>query len=300
MHPKWNIAFFRKLYASWSADQVPSLAAALAYYTIFSLCPLLIICISVGGFFLEKEMVEGQVFDQIRSFVGEAGVEQIKTMVALANRAPKDWAHGTLSVVILLFGASGFFGQLQTSMNSIWHVKPPSQRGFLKLIKDRLLSLALVLSVAFILLGSLTLSTALTVINQYFSDFYFGSTILRVTLDFLASVITTTILFALIFKVLPDVDLQWKDVGLGAFLTAILFALGKILLSYYLTKANIGNTFGAAGALIIILVWVFYSAQILFLGAEFTKLNAKQQRTMIKPTKGATHVSKHVIHDKDK
>ncbi|KTC65824.1 ribonuclease BN (plasmid) [Legionella adelaidensis] len=283
----WNLTFFKKILTCWSEDKAPTLSAALAYYTIFSLCPLIIICIAIGGFFLEEEMVQGKVLNQIASLIGMSAAQQIKTMIGLVNQTPTDGFNFIFGIVVLIFGASGFFGQLQTSMNAIWHVKPPKDRGIWKIIKDRFLSVTLVLGVAFLLLVSLILSTVLTTISQYLSNFFPGSIFIHTMLDFIVSMGSITVLFALLFKVLPDVDLEWKDVWIGAFFTAILFSVGKILLSLYLTKGNIGSAFGAAGALIIILVWVFYSAQILFIGAEFTKVYTEYRRNGIKTTKGA-------------
>lgn len=293
MRYKRNFKFIKTVFENWSADKVPTLAAALAYYTIFSLCPLIFICIAVGSFFLEAGMVQGKIFNQIGSFMGSEAAEQIRSTVTAINKTSTNPYTAIFGILVLIFGASGFFGQLQTSMNAIWHVKPPTARGIWKTIKDRFLSATLVLGVAFLLLVSFTLSATLAVLSQYLGDFFPGGTFIHVAWDFVLSVGTITLLFAILFKILPDVQLYWSDVWMGSFFTAILFSIGKIVLSFYLANSSIGSAFGAAGALIIILVWVFYSAQILFLGAEFIKVHTEFRRNKIKTKKGAKETPRH-------
>lgn len=275
-----------KILENWSQDKVATLSAALSYYTIFSIAPLFIISIAIAGLVFDPHVVQETLLQQIRNTFGEDPAGQIKTMISTANPSTHLLAK-IISIVILLFGASGFFGALQTGLNAIWGVAPKPHMGFLALIKSRFLSFTLVLGVGFLLLVSLIISLVLSLISAYLLKFLPQFALLSYGLNFLISIAGVTFLFAMIFKIIPDVSLQWKDVWLGAFFTAILFTIGKILLGFYLSHSSLAKGFGASGALIIILVWIYYSAQILFTGAEFTKVYFLQKGKKILPSKNA-------------
>ena len=287
MYLNKQIAFLKKIGFYWSEDKVPSFAAALAYYTLFSLGPILVICITIGSIFLEKASVQAQILNNIDQTLGHESAKQMRTIIQALNTTPADMMTTVIGIVVLIFGASGLFGQLQLSLNSIWGVKPRSGRGLMGIIKDRFLSFTMVLGVAFLLLVSMLLSIILAAVSTYVSRFIPGSSEISLVPDFIISMSVQILLFAMIFKTLPDISLKWKNVWLGAFVTALLFTVGKILLGFYLSRSNGATVFGAAGSLIVILIWVYYSAQILFIGAVFTKVYTLAIGDPIKPTKNA-------------
>lgn len=253
------------------------LGAALAYYTVFSLAPLLLISIALAGFFLGEEAARGQVLNQLSGLIGEQGGQAMQDMVQNANAKPTTGLVASIiGVVTLLFGASGVFGQLQTSLNIVWGVEPKPGRGITGLLKDRFLSFGFILVVGFLLLVSLILTAAITFVAEWLGRMTPGLEALAQVLNFVLSFGVITVLFALIFKYLPDAKIAWKDVWLGAVITAALFVLGKFALGLYLGTGSVGSSFGAAGSLIILLLWVYYSAQILFFGAEFTQVWANR------------------------
>lgn len=271
-------ALLRDAYAEWTEDNAPRLGAALSYYTVFSVAPLIILSIAVVGLVFGQEAAQGQVMGQIRGLVGEQVAAAVQGMVASAG----DRSSGLLATVIgfatLFFGASGVFVELQSSMNVIWDAPPRPWRGVWGLIKDRFLSFTMVLGTGFLLLVSLILSAALSVVARYF-QFLLPSSMSRWAvhgIDLAASLIIFTVLFAVMFKVLPEVQNSWRDVWLGALFTAALFAMGKVLIGLYLGRSSVTSTYGAAGSLIVLLLWVYYSSQILFFGAELTQVYARR------------------------
>ncbi|ASQ46045.1 YihY/virulence factor BrkB family protein [Legionella clemsonensis] len=265
----WRL--IKETIAGWSKDRVSTLAAALAYYTIFSIGPLLIICIAIAGLVFGKEAIQTQVLHQIENMFGSGSAKQIQTMLMHAFEPTTSLLAQIIGIIILLFGAAGVFSELQNGLNKIWHVEARAAKGWLGMIKDRFWSFTMVLGIGFLLLVSLLLTVLLTAMSDFLSQFLPGGALLGLMLNFLISLGGITVLFAMIFKILPNVDLRWRDVWLGAFITTLLFTVGKFLLGIYLGSSNIDNGFGAAASLIIMLIWVYYSAQILFLGAEFTK-----------------------------
>jgi membrane protein len=275
----------------WIEDKAPMLGAALAYYTVFSLAPLLLISIALAGFFLGEEAARGQVLDQLSGLIGEQGGQAMQDMVQNANAKPATGIVASIiGVATLLFGASGVFGQLQTSLNIVWGVEPKPGRGIVGLIKDRFLSFGFILVVGFLLLVSLILTAAITFVAEWLGRMTPGLEALAQILNFILSFGVITVLFALIFKFLPDAKIAWKDVWLGAAITAALFVLGKFALGLYLGTGSVGSSFGAAGSLIILLLWVYYSAQILFFGAEFTQVWANRFGTQVVPADDAKPV----------
>ena len=266
------------------------LAAALAYYTLLSVAPLAVIAIGVAGLVFGQDAARGQVADRLGAVVGQEAAEGVQSIVANARFPEAGFLSITIGVVVLFLGASGVFGELQASLNAIWDVEPKPGRGLWGTVRDRFFSFSMVLGVAFLLLVSLVVSTALSALGHYFQGALPGGEIIWQILNFVISLGTVTLLFALLFKVIPDVEIQWRDVWLGALFTAMLFTLGKFGLGLYLGKASVGSPYGAAGSLVVLAVWVYYAAQILLFGAELTQVFAKQHGRDIRPSDGAVRV----------
>jgi membrane protein len=256
---------------SWLADRAPTMGAAIAYYTVFSLAPILLLVIAVAGLAFGRQAAEGALLGELSSIVGEDSAAAVQAMLRNASGTTSGLLASAIGVVLLLIAATAVFGELQAALNVIWKAKPPTGSGVWYLIRSRLLSLSLVLAIGFLLLVSLAISAALTALGHYFDRIMPGlEDLLRVAHLMLAFGITT-VLFAMMFKILPDVDVEWRDVWLGAATTAFLFTIGKFLIGLYIGGSKVATTYGAAGALVIILLWVYYSAQILLYGAEFAK-----------------------------
>jgi membrane protein len=274
-------------------DQAPTLGAALAYYTIFSLAPLLVITISIAGLAFGREAAEGQIFDQLRGLLGEESGRAMQVIVQNASQEPKTGVLATIiGFALLLFGASGVFGQLQTSLNAIWGVQPKPGRGILGIIHDRILSFGFILVVGFLLLVSLLLTAAISFAGQRFGEMIVGMEALVQLLNTILSLAVITLLFAMMFKFLPDAKIAWRDVWIGAFITALLFTIGKFALGVYLGRSGVASSYGAAGSLIVLLLWVYYSSQIVFFGAEFTQVYANRFGSHVSPANNAIAVSK--------
>lgn len=281
----WQL--FQETFKEWSEDKASRLAAALAYYTIFSIAPLLIIVIAIAGAVFGSEAAKGQIFRQIQGLVGTDGAQFIEIAIKNASQPHAGTIASIISLVLLLLGATGLFAELQDSLNTIWEVKPKPGRGVINIIRQRFLSFAMVLGIGFLLLVSLVISAALTAVVTYFSNVLPGIDFIWRLINVLLSFSITTVLFGLIFKVLPDAKLTWSDVLIGSAITSLLFSIGKFLLGQYLGNSSFGSTYGAAGSLVVILAWVYYAAQILFFGAEFTQVYARRYGTRIVPTKHA-------------
>lgn len=292
-----GIKLLKSTVAEWNEDNVPLLAAALAYYTIFSLAPLLLIAIAIAGVLFGEEAARGEIVRQMAGLVGQEGAEAIQAMIQNAQQPNSGGAIASIiGVVLLLMGASGVFGQLQTALNTIWEVKPKPGRGIRSFIQSRFLSFAMVLVIGFLLLVSLLLSAVLTGVAAFFSNLTPGLA-LGQGLNFFISFLVITLLFASIYKFLPDVIVPWKNLWVGAAVTAILFNIGKFLIGLYLGNSSVGSTYGAAGSLVVILIWVFYSAQILLFGAEFTQVYSKYRGTPIRPSKHAVWLDEQAAKD---
>jgi membrane protein len=283
--------FVKETLEDWSEDRASRLAAALAYYTIFSLAPLLIIAIAIAGLVFGREATQGQIVTQISGLVGWEAAKGIQTLIENASKRGSGSIATAFGIIVLLIGASGFFGQLQDGLNTIWEVKPRPGRGLLGIVKDRFLSFTMVLGVGFLLLVSLIISAGLAALGEFLGQFMPGTVIVGHLLNVIISLLVITLFFAMIFKILPDVKISWRDVWIGAAVTAFLFTTGKLLLGVYLAKSNIASAYGAAGALVVILVWVYYSAMILFLGAEFTQVYANRYGSHIVPARDAVPVT---------
>jgi membrane protein len=281
----WTIV--RETVNDWLADNATRLSAALAFYTILSVAPLLVIVIAIAGWVFGTEAATRHLEEQARGFIGSAGADVLKTTVEHAKRPSEGIIATVIGVATLLFGASGVFGELQGAMNTVWNVKPKPGRGIWSKLRDRFVSFGMVLAVGFLLLVSLVVTSILTAIGGYLSGLVPGLPVLMHVANFLLSIAVVTVLFALIFKFLPDAEISWRDVWFGALVTAGLFTLGKYLIGLYLGHAGVATPFGAAGSLVAFVVWVYYSGLIVFFGAELTKVTARHFGRQIKPTENA-------------
>src|SRR5258708_7636251 len=275
----------------WMEDQPFQLAAALSYYTLFSLAPLLVIIISVAGLAFGREAAQNQIVETLQDLVGRDSAQAIQEIVQNASSKPESGVFSSvLGVLILLVGAGGVVGQLQTSLNTIWGVAPKAGQGISGFVRQRFISFAMVLAIGFLLVVSLAASALLTTFTQFTSDLLGTTAFLAHALDLVVSFVFVTALFAMIYKFLPDVRIEWSDVIVGAALTSLLFTIGKILIGIYLGTSGVTSTYGAAGSLITVLLWVYYSSLIFFLGAEFTKVYATEYGAGIAPTENAEPV----------
>lgn len=279
----WDL--LKTTWKEWNEDEASLLAAALSYYTAVSIAPLLVLVLVIVGMFLGQAAAEGELVTQLRAAMGTEGAQFLETVIQNADQPTLASVAGILSFLTLLWGSTNVFAQLQNSLNKIWNVERKPNAGIWATLRSRLLSFTMVLGVAFMLLVSLVLSTFLSVFVKWGHGLLPGADFVWQIVNFLVSFGVITLLFAAIFKVLPDVKIAWRDVWLGAVVTALLFTIGKYLLGLYL--ANAGSAYGAVGSLVVFLLWVFYSAQILFMGAEFTQVYARRYGSGIHPDKGA-------------
>lgn len=288
----WEI--LKETFREWSQDKASRLAAALAYYTIFSLAPLLIIVIAVAGAVFGHVAVQGKIVAQIQGFVGENAAHLIETMIKNVSQRGSGLFATVIAIITVLVGATGVFSQLQDALNTIWEVVPDPSRGILNLVMARLLSFLMILAMGLLLMLTFVVSASLTAIQGYIEGYLGGFLPSYFNFIQVANMVisfgVTVFLFAIIYKVLPDAQITWRSVWVGALATAVLFSIGKFLIGLYLANSSISSTYGAAGSLIIILVWVYYSAQIVLLGAEFTQVYAKKTGTGILPADHALHL----------
>jgi len=270
----------------WSEDKASALAAALAYYALFSLAPLVLIAVAVAGLVFGRQAAEGQLYTQLAGLVGDASARAVQGLVASMHQQEGGGIIATVvGIATLLFGASGVFAQLQDSMNTIWKAKPPTTNGLLEFLRVRMLSFSMVLGIGFLLLVSLVLSAILAAVGDYLGAFLPGGAALGHVLNATVSLVVVTVLFAMIYKLLPDTRVAWRDVWLGALVTSLLFTIGKFAIGFYLGKASVASSYGAAGSIVILLVWVYYSSMLYF-GAEFTHVYSMRHGSR----RGATQV----------
>jgi membrane protein len=280
------VLLLKETYVQWENDQASRLAASLALYTLLSIAPLIVLSIVVASLALGEEAARGQLSHQVGQVVGSQAGSAIEALIANA-RAPEAGLIGSgVGIAVLLFGASRVFGELQTALNQIWNVKTRPGRGIRGLLRKRFFSFTLVMGVALLLLVSLVVSAALSTLTAHFEHVLAWPALWQV-LNLLIGLGLSTVLFALIFKVVPDAKIAWRDVWVGALATAVCFSLGKTALAWYVGRSATVSPFGAAGSLVALTVWVYYSAQILFLGAEFAQVYATRFGTRIEPTKNA-------------
>lgn len=283
---KGYLNLFKTAGLDWVDDKAPRLGAALAFYTIFSLAPLMTIVITIASLWY-TENASQQVFAQMASVIGTDAAKGLEEMLMQKGEKASGFFTAASAAVMLLVGATGVFVQLQDSLNEIWEVKPRPGAGVWGFVRDRLLSFAMVLGIAFLLLTSLLLSAGLAAVGKYFSHLFGDMTIVFHALNIIVSLGLITLLFALMFKYVPDAKVEWRDVWFGAVVTALLFTVGKFALGIYLGKSSVVSTYAAAGALLIVLLWVYYTSQILFFGAELTQAHARARGHDVVPSKHA-------------
>ena len=277
--------------SNWVEDFAPSMGAALSYYTVFSIAPLLVIVIAVAALVFGQSEAQTAILDQISGLVGPEGASAIKSMLASAQKPKEGAISSALSVVMLLIGATTVFSELESDLNRIWRVPASKQSGIWKLLRTRVLSLGLVVTIGFLLLVSLVANAALAAWGKYWSGWFFGVEVALQAANLVLSLAVFTLLFALMFKILPRVKIAWRDVWIGAAVTALLFSVGKFLIGMYIGKTSVASSYGAAGALVVLLVWVYYSSQVFLLGAEFTRAYAESHGSRkAKPSAGPTAV----------
>ena len=277
-------------------DNGLKLSAALSYYTVFSLAPMLLVIISVLSIFFGRDAIQGELFDQIRGLVGDNAAAQLQDIIKNAQVSNKSGVAAAMGVGTLLIGATGVFAEIQDSINYIWSIKSKPKKGWLQYLKNRLLSFSIILTLGFLLLVSLGVNAIVDVLSgrlqQYFSE---ASVILFYLVNLAVVLAIITALFAVIFKVLPDGFLRWKECLVGAGFTAVLFLIGKFVITFYIGKADLGATYGTSASIVILLTWVYYSSIILYFGAEFTKVYARLDGVGITPNQHAVLVTRKEI-----
>lgn len=278
----WEV--LKNTFSCFINDKVTKLSGALAYFTVFSMGPLLVVMISFCGLFLEKEAVEGQVYSVLRNFIGQDTALQLQHIIENAAIGGKSKIAAIIGVATLVIGATSIFAEIQDSINIIWGIKPKPKKGLVKMLLNRLLSFSVIISLGFLLLVSLVVAGVIEALNKRLQAAYPDITIIVFYIINLAmTLFTSMLIFGVIFKVLPDARIKWKDVIAGAFVTSLLFLLGKFLISFYISRSHVGSTYGTAGSLVVLLLWVYYSSVILYFGAEFTKAYAIKYGSEILP-----------------
>jgi membrane protein len=293
MNAKGLFSTLKGTFFNWNEHDAPRLGAALAFYTILSLSPLMILVLVVAGLVFDQSIAQTQVLSQVQAMIGAEGARAVGAVLANAHR-PTSGVLGTiLGLLSLFFGASGVFGELRSALNTIWDVSGANSSGIMSLLRERFFSFGMVLSIGFLLMVSLVVSTILAALGKYFAGFLPVPAALLMVFNFLVSFIGIAILFGLIFRFVPAAPsamLRWQNIWLGALMTALFFTVGKTLIGLYLGKASVGSSYGAAGSVIVLIVWVYYSAQVFFFGAEFTHAYAeKRMASTRQDTKPAPH-----------
>jgi membrane protein len=273
LHEAWET--IKESIIEWTDDRASRKGAALAFYTVFSLAPILIVAIAIAGFFFGQDAARGEIFAQVRDLVGPDGAQAIQAMIQNANRPGAGIIATLIGVITLFVGATTALAELKDGLDQIWDVPPERMSGIWYFIRKRLLSIGLILSIGFLLLVSLVFSAVLTALSKRWGPADATGVILE-SANFLFTFALVTLLFAMIYKILPSTRIAWRDVIIGAVVTALLFSIGKFAIGLYLGNSAIGSSYGAAGSVILVLVWVYYSTQIFLLGAEFTKVYARR------------------------
>ena len=283
MKVKSIFPLLKQTYTEWNNHQATRFGASVAFYSLLSFAPLLVIVAALLALVVNAQQAQSSLIDQARQLIGDRGADTVKSLLASAQKPSSGVFASVIAFCTLLFGASGVFAELHEALNAMWDVKTPANAGWMGMIKDRLLSFGMVLSIGFLLLVSLMLSAALAFIGKFFGQIVPVPPFVLEGVNFVVSFVVVTALFGLMFKFLPRTQISWRDVTVGAIGTALLFTIGKFLLGLYLGKASVGSAYGAAGSLVAVIVWVYYSAQIFFFGAEFTHVysNARADRNKI-------------------
>jgi membrane protein len=270
MNVKTLFQILKTTFASWNRHEAPRLGAALAFYTILSLSPLVIIVLALAGLIFSRSTAQAHILSQVQGMIGPDGGKAVESMLANAQRPAAGILGTIVGLLSLLFGASGVFTELRSALNLIWEVTPEKTSGVVALLRERFFSFGMVLSIGFLLLVSLVVSTILAAIGKFFGGLLPIPSPVVAVLNFSLSYLGVAVLFGLIFRLVPEAKVRWRNVWLGALVTALFFSIGKTLIGLYLGKSSVGSAYGAAGSVIVVIVWVYYSAQIFFFGAEFT------------------------------
>jgi len=282
----------KQTFQEWLQDKAPQLGAALAYYTVFSLAPLILVLLAIVGVIFREDPAGAwnKITEQMSYFLDASAVQVVQNIAQQASQPGKTMMATIIGVALALFGASGVFGQLQDALNTIWNVKAKPTRGMWGFLRNRFLSFAMVAGVCFLLLVSLTFESLLKAFSHYVQSVLPGGLMVAMSVYLIFDFSIIVLLFAMIFKFLPDAKIQWRDVWTGAVMTAILFGIGKWVLGLYLGSGAAGSAYGPASSLITVLLWVYYSSQILLFGAEFTQVYADQAGRKVKPNEYAVRV----------
>jgi len=270
------LALLKETFSKWYGDNAPRLGAALAYYTVFSLSPLLVIVIAFAGLVFGREAAQGEIVAQLQGLIGEESARAIQAMIESAHKPSSGMIATVIGILTLLIGATGVFAELHDALNGIWGVEPKSGLGLMGVVRDRFLSFAMVLGVGFLLLVSLALSAGLAALGKLMGGMLPTPIFVGGIVNLFVPFMVITLLFAMIYRILPDIEIAWSDVWIGAAFTSLLFTIGKFLIGFYLGRSSVASAYGAASSLAIILIWVYYSAQIFLFGAEFTRVYAKK------------------------
>jgi membrane protein len=290
LHVRLCATHLKKAASDWMDHNDSSQGAAIAFYTVLSLAPLLVVVVAVAGFFFGQEAVRGQVFWQVRNLIGDQAASTVESLLKAAYHPATGIAASIIGFLILLMGASGVFIQLRQTLNYIWGVDPNVDCGFGGILRSRLFSFAMVIGIGFLLVVSLALSAIISAMGSYASQLIFIPAPMLLAVNFVVTFVVTSFLFALIYKVVPETKIEWEDVATGAIFTALFFDIGKVAIGLYLGKASVGSAYGAAGSLVVLLVWVYYSSQIFLYGAEFTHVNAtSEDKVTAPPTRAPAH-----------
>ena len=299
MTPSRLFSLVKTTVTAWSDDFAPSMGAAISYYTVFSLSPLLVIVIAVAGLIFGEEAVQGQLVGQLQGFMGREGAQAVQTMLKAAHQPTGGIVATVIGSVLLLVGATTVFAELQSSLDRIWKVPEKLKpKGLWAVLRARVLSFGLILTLAFLLMVTLALSSVLSAFGKLASGYLPGSEWVLQAINIGVSIGLSTVLFAMIFKYMPSVKIEWRDVWIGGFVTALLFEVGKYLIGLYIGKSGTTETFAAAGSVVVLLLWVYYAAQIFLLGAEFTKIYANDRGSKVgQQAVAATTMQRQIAED---
>lgn len=292
---KTTWAVWKDAFAGFSDDKVPKLGGSLAYFTIFSIGPMLLVVIYLAGIFLGRQAVEGSLYGQISQLVGPDAARQLQQIIKSASTSKGGVVAGVVGIVTLFIGATSVFAEIQDSINTIWHLKLKPKQSWLQLLLTRLLSFGLIATMGFLLLVSLAVSAIVEGLGQKLASVLsWGGVMLVYIISQAFTLLVAAFLFAVIFKVLPAARVSWREVWPGALITALLFMVGRFAISFYISRSDFGSTYGAAGSLVVLLVWVYYSTLILYFGAEYTRAYITHRGAGIRPKKNAVLVEPHV------
>lgn len=289
---------FREIISEWQFNEVSLLASSLAYYTVFSLAPLMVLVIMIVGTIFGEAMVQEELISQLSELFGEEGAQLISTAIANLRVHPGEQTFQIVfNIGFLLFGATGVFTQIQTALDRIWEVKPAPRHGILNLLRKRLLCFLMVLVIAFLLILFFVVNTILARLVIFLNELVPGSGYLWQFISLFITFGATTLIFIMMYTILPDAEIAWRDTIVGALITALLFLVGQYFFGQFLSRTDFGSAYGVAGSFVIVITWIFYAAHILFLGAEFTKVYAKQRGSAIVPSEYAVHISAEQQHN---